>query len=1061
MNAMHILIRRAGKRMAVLKKYVLRSRAAALRRAGLLWRDASRWPAPTAIRKNLAPMAIALGGLLIAAGVFAFSGSNPENPVASRESPQWTQRTGAGLSVPACGSSSAGATCNNGAPVVDFIWTNTGDADESRICQSARIGTWVAGQDPGTAVRIGDNLPCSGSFTWTGASAATNYNYVIRYKTAAFCIASDEFSGRCLTWETRTYPREETRCLNQGESGCEEWETYTNFGHLISEDAFSTLACALPTADIKANGSDEPIMIPYNTSATASWSSTNANSCTVSPTGWTGTSGSQSTGNLTSSQTYSLACSNPNGSASDSVTVNVEIQPPLHITVFGRVFNETTGQGFGGASIETCRGFTVTTAANGNFSFQVPQKDGFCARVTPETRAGLDGPFLNNNPSVDPSFRTYEWQIAGWHCASQGGCSADQNTWDRSTDGTYDFKYREQGSPTVTCSANPSTINAGESTTWRATASGGSGAYSFSWSDTTGRTTPGGNGSSNPNSWGPFSYSSGAGASVIVLDSNNKQGTNSCTVTVNPVTPEITVFGRVFNETTGQGFGGASIETCRGFTVTTAANGNFSFQVPQKDGFCARVTPETRAGLDGPFLNNNPSVDPSFRTYEWQIAGWHCASQGGCSADQNTWDRSTDGTYDFKYREQGSPTVTCSANPSTINAGESTTWRATASGGSGAYSFSWSDTTGRTTPGGNGSSNPNSWGPFSYSSGAGASVIVLDSNNKQGTNSCTVTVNPLPPTGDLEIKRVDQNLDPLPDEATKAKATGSFPLGIKPENPAFYDDISIGAYRSEATELAGYTETYGTCDTPGCLVMSFSPATCSGGWCSAGDQTVSDGALRRVVFKYTPPDLTIASGPAANGSLVVGTPVTFSGTVRNQEGGANITDTFPNRFRADLNRDGSYETTMTPNPMIAGLAAGATSPAITSGSWTPSTAGDYRIELCADTPSGVVTESNEANNCATSNVTVTSPTSFQCSDTVDNTDPEDTIADYPNDVGCTSPTDNDERNRCVDGIDNDNDGTVDNEDSPYLSGRQDDPGCTSTQDNSEANPPTFKEIPPT
>ena len=853
MNAMHILIRRAGKRMAVLKKYVLRSRAAALRRAGLLWRDASRWPAPTAIRKNLAPMAIALGGLLIAAGVFAFSGSNPENPVASRESPQWTQRTGAGLSVPACGSSSAGATCNNGAPVVDFIWTNTGDADESRICQSARIGTWVAGQDPGTAVRIGDNLPCSGSFTWTGASAATNYNYVIRYKTAAFCIASDEFSGRCLTWETRTYPREETRCLNQGESGCEEWETYTNFGHLISEDAFSTLACALPTADIKANGSDEPIMIPYNTSATASWSSTNANSCTVSPTGWTGTSGSQSTGNLTSSQTYSLACSNPNGSASDSVTVNVEIQPPLHITVFGRVFNETTGQGFGGASIETCRGFTVTTAANGNFSFQVPQKDGFCARVTPETRAGLDGPFLNNNPSVDPSFRTYEWQIAGWHCASQGGCSADQNTWDRSTDGTYDFKYREQGSPTVTCSANPSTINAGESTTWRATASGGSGAYSFSWSDTTGRTTPGGNGSSNPNSWGPFSYSSGAGASVIVLDSNNKQG----------------------------------------------------------------------------------------------------------------------------------------------------------------------------------------------------------------TNSCTVTVNPLPPTGDLEIKRVDQNLDPLPDEATKAKATGSYPLGIKPENPAFYDDISIGSYRSEATELAGYTETYGTCDTPGCLVMSFSPATCSGGWCSAGDQTVSDGALRRVVFKYTPPDLTIASGPAANGSLVVGTPVTFSGTVRNQEGGANITDTFPNRFRADLNRDGSYETTMTPNPMIAGLAAGATSPAITSGSWTPSTAGDYRIELCADTPSGVVTESNEANNCATSNVTVTSPTSFQCSDTVDNTDPEDTIADYPNDVGCTSPTDNDERNRCVDGIDNDNDGTVDNEDSPYLSGRQDDPGCTSTQDNSEANPPTFKEIPPT
>jgi len=82
-----------------------------------------------------------------------------------------------------------------------------------------------------------------------------------------------------------------------------------------------------PTADIKANGSDGPITISYNTSATISWSATNASSCLVSSTGWTGTSGSQSTGNLTSSQTYTLACSGPGGSASDSVTVNVSAPP--------------------------------------------------------------------------------------------------------------------------------------------------------------------------------------------------------------------------------------------------------------------------------------------------------------------------------------------------------------------------------------------------------------------------------------------------------------------------------------------------------------------------------------------------------------------------------------------------------------------------------------------------------------------------------------------------------------------------------------------------------------
>ncbi|MDO8728812.1 MAG: hypothetical protein Q7K26_02850 [bacterium] len=81
------------------------------------------------------------------------------------------------------------------------------------------------------------------------------------------------------------------------------------------------------TADIRANGTNGPITIDYNTDATISWSSGNATSCTVSPTGWTGISGSQSTNQLTSSKTYILNCSGPGGSASDSVTVNVSTPP--------------------------------------------------------------------------------------------------------------------------------------------------------------------------------------------------------------------------------------------------------------------------------------------------------------------------------------------------------------------------------------------------------------------------------------------------------------------------------------------------------------------------------------------------------------------------------------------------------------------------------------------------------------------------------------------------------------------------------------------------------------
>jgi uncharacterized repeat protein (TIGR01451 family) len=83
-----------------------------------------------------------------------------------------------------------------------------------------------------------------------------------------------------------------------------------------------------PTVDLKANSSDGPITINYNTSANLTWTSTNATSCTASGS-WSGTkavSGSESTGNLTSSRTYTITCTGPGGTVSDSVTVNISAQ---------------------------------------------------------------------------------------------------------------------------------------------------------------------------------------------------------------------------------------------------------------------------------------------------------------------------------------------------------------------------------------------------------------------------------------------------------------------------------------------------------------------------------------------------------------------------------------------------------------------------------------------------------------------------------------------------------------------------------------------------------------
>lgn len=76
---------------------------------------------------------------------------------------------------------------------------------------------------------------------------------------------------------------------------------------------------AAPTVSIYVS----PAAVSYGGSTTVYWSSTDATACSVSPNSWTGTSGSQSTGALYSSRTYSVTCSGGGGSTTNSVTVSI------------------------------------------------------------------------------------------------------------------------------------------------------------------------------------------------------------------------------------------------------------------------------------------------------------------------------------------------------------------------------------------------------------------------------------------------------------------------------------------------------------------------------------------------------------------------------------------------------------------------------------------------------------------------------------------------------------------------------------------------------------------
>ncbi len=83
----------------------------------------------------------------------------------------------------------------------------------------------------------------------------------------------------------------------------------------------------LPTVNITADETE----ISYNTGTILRWTSENATSCYASG-GWSGsknTNGSASTGNLISTKTYKITCTNEDGDATDSVTVSVGNQPPI------------------------------------------------------------------------------------------------------------------------------------------------------------------------------------------------------------------------------------------------------------------------------------------------------------------------------------------------------------------------------------------------------------------------------------------------------------------------------------------------------------------------------------------------------------------------------------------------------------------------------------------------------------------------------------------------------------------------------------------------------------
>src|SRR3989344_1922485 len=187
--------------------------------------------------------------------------------------------------------------------------------------------------------------------TGPGGTATDNVTLYINAPTASISISpsSIAYNGSAtISWSSTNA----TSCTAQGDpaswqggiatSGSQTGNFTQSATYRIScsgpggtsSQASATLTVAAPpapTADIPINNSNGPVYINYNTSATLSWSSSNATSCTAEgdPSSWQGgiaTSGSQ-TGNFTASATYRIACTGPGGTATDSVVLNINPQP--------------------------------------------------------------------------------------------------------------------------------------------------------------------------------------------------------------------------------------------------------------------------------------------------------------------------------------------------------------------------------------------------------------------------------------------------------------------------------------------------------------------------------------------------------------------------------------------------------------------------------------------------------------------------------------------------------------------------------------------------------------
>jgi len=208
---------------------------------------------------------------------------------------------------------------------------------------------------------------------------------------------------------------------------------------------------------------------------------------------------------------------------------------------------------------------------------------------------------------------------------------------------------------TVSCSANPSTISQNGTIVWTASATGGSGNFTYSWSGTDGLSGVAQTASKS------YTYSGTKNALVTVISGSETKTANcSATVSENPV--PLTV-------------------SCSANPSTINQNGTITWNANMSGGLGNYTY--SWSGTDG-LTGNSQSVSRSYsyigsKTAIVTVTSGSETRTATCSA-----------TVSENYTS--SLTVSCSPSSSSVRRYDGIYWNAYPSGGSGGYSYSWSGT---------------------------------------------------------------------------------------------------------------------------------------------------------------------------------------------------------------------------------------------------------------------------------------------------------------------------------------------------------------------------------